>query len=301
MLNKDIRRHLGLDDVALLPGNALVDQEPALATRVAATLDLTIPVLGDGLGGNPTQELVQAVISRGGMPVLASSVSLKQVTEIRRWVRKGALPKDLWYLAGGDPPSPSLGAYLSPGPGVHSRARALVGRGVDLLLLVSTHANSPDLPATVAKLKERYPGCPIGAGGVTEAETVMKLCDAGVDAILVGEDDSRGADCLEVSGVGAPIITAVDQCARAAESYDVGVAARAPLNSPGDLAKLIAAGAHSVVLDLSSAVTESAPPRFVGQMVDWLMDGLGRTMRRTGCATVEELRRDARFCRVVGE
>ena len=59
--------------------------------------------------------------------------------------------------------------------------------------------------------------------------------------------------------MGVPQITAVDQCARAAEKYGVPVISDGGVESSGDLVKALAAGAYSVMIGSLLAGTEEAP------------------------------------------
>jgi IMP dehydrogenase len=62
-----------------------------------------------------------------------------------------------------------------------------------------------------------------------------------------------------VAGAGVPQITAVIECARAAEKYDVPIISDGGIKFSGDITKAIAAGAHTVMIGSLFAGTDEAP------------------------------------------
>jgi IMP dehydrogenase len=62
-----------------------------------------------------------------------------------------------------------------------------------------------------------------------------------------------------VAGVGVPQISAIADCARAAETHDVPIIADGGVKFSGDVTKAIAAGASSVMIGSLFAGTDEAP------------------------------------------
>src|SRR5690606_31502600 len=62
-----------------------------------------------------------------------------------------------------------------------------------------------------------------------------------------------------VAGVGVPQISAVYECAKAAQEYNVPVIADGGIKYSGDIVKAIAAGAHAVMLGSMFAGTTESP------------------------------------------
>jgi IMP dehydrogenase/GMP reductase len=177
--------------------------------------------------------------------------------------------------------------------------------------------------------------------------------------LAVEEDESYVANRVAVhncttrvvSGAGMPQITAVANCVEAAGPHDVPVIADGGIKYSGDIAKAIAAGAHSVMIGSLFAGTEESPgetilyegrsfksyrgmgslgamkeggsgdryfqagleklvPEGIEGMVPYkgpladiiyqLIGGLRAGMGYCGCATIEELRQQARFVRITG-
>jgi IMP dehydrogenase len=88
---------------------------------------------------------------------------------------------------------------------------------------------------------------------------VQALAEAGADGVKVGIGPGSICTTRVVAGVGVPQITAVDECARAAEKYGVPVISDGGVKYSGDIVKALAAGAGSIMIGSLLAGTEEAP------------------------------------------
>jgi IMP dehydrogenase len=88
---------------------------------------------------------------------------------------------------------------------------------------------------------------------------VRALADAGADAVKVGV--GAGSICItrQVTGFGVPQLTAILDCAEAAQSLDVPLIADGGVRNGGDLTKALAAGASTAMIGSLLAGTEEAP------------------------------------------
>lgn len=139
------------------------------------------------------------------------------------------------------------------------RARALVESGVDALVIDIAHGHSEMAIKTLEMLKEININVPIVAGNVATPEAVRDLIAAGADAIKVGV--GPGSTCITrlVAGAGVPQFTAVLECAREAQKYNVPIIADGGIVYSGDIAKAIGAGASTVMLGSLLGGTEESP------------------------------------------
>ncbi len=151
-----------------------------------------------------------------------------------------------------------VGAAVGPGPELLERAAALVEAGVDVLVVDSAHGHSKGVLEAVRLLKERFSVEVIG-GNVATAEGARALAEAGADAVKVGIGPGSICTTRVVTGVGMPQITAVMEAVRGLEGTDVPVIADGGVKYTGDVAKAIAAGAHTVMLGSMLAGTYEAP------------------------------------------
>jgi IMP dehydrogenase len=152
-----------------------------------------------------------------------------------------------------------VGAALGPGPERAARAAALVAAGVDLLVIDTAHGHSRGVVEAVRATKREFPNVELVAGNVATKDGTLALIDAGVDAVKVGIGPGSICTTRVVAGVGVPQISAIADCARAAETHDVPIIADGGVKFSGDVTKAIAAGASSVMIGSLFAGTDEAP------------------------------------------
>jgi IMP dehydrogenase len=139
------------------------------------------------------------------------------------------------------------------------RAAALVAAKIDLLVLDSSHAHSQGVLDAIERLRESFPEVHLMAGNVATAEATRTLVERGVDAVKVGIGPGSICTTRVVTGAGMPQITAIRDCSRVAAEHGVPVVADGGIKFSGDVAKAIAAGAHSVMIGSLFAGSEESP------------------------------------------
>src|SRR5205823_1328992 len=112
------------------------------------------------------------------------------------------------------------GAAIGIGRDGLDRARALIAAKVDVVAIDSSHAHSSAVMETIKQFKKLFPSTPLIAGNVATYEGARDLCELGVDAVKVGIGPGSICTTRMVTGAGVPQITAILDCARAAEKYD---------------------------------------------------------------------------------
>ena len=145
------------------------------------------------------------------------------------------------------------------GVGQFERVRALVEADVDVLVLDSAHGHSKNVIDTIRQIKAEFPNTELIAGNIATKEATKALCEAGADAVKVGMGPGSICTTRIISGMGVPQISAIDECAQAARDYGVPVIADGGIKYSGDIAKAIAAGAHSVMIGSLLAGTDESP------------------------------------------
>ena len=85
------------------------------------------------------------------------------------------------------------------------------------------------------------------------------MAEAGVDAVKVGIGPGSICTTRIVTGVGVPQITAVCDVARRLKSKKIPIISDGGIRYSGDIAKVLAAGAHCVMVGSLFAGTEEAP------------------------------------------
>jgi IMP dehydrogenase len=139
------------------------------------------------------------------------------------------------------------------------RTEALIAAGVDAIIIDTAHGHSKAVADAVRRAKKISNAVQIIAGNVATAEATKALIDAGADAVKVGIGPGSICTTRIVAGVGVPQLTAIEQCAIAAQKSGVPIIADGGIKFSGDFAKAIAAGASSAMMGSMFAGTEEAP------------------------------------------
>lgn len=151
------------------------------------------------------------------------------------------------------------GAAIGVGKEGLERARALIDAKVDVVVVDSAHAHSAGVMGLIREYKHLFPDTPLVAGNVATYEGAEDLIKLGVDAIKVGIGPGSICTTRVVAGAGVPQLTAVIECARAAEKYGIPVISDGGVKFSGDITKAIAAGAHCVMIGSLFAGADEAP------------------------------------------
>ncbi|WP_120635678.1 IMP dehydrogenase [Ruegeria sp. EL01] len=243
-----------------------------------------------------------------------------------------------------------VAAATSVGDAGFERSEQLVDSGVDIIVVDTAHGHSQGVLDAVTRVKTLSNEVQIIAGNVATGEATRALIDAGADAIKVGIGPGSICTTRMVAGVGVPQLTAIMDCASAAQ--DVPVIADGGIKFSGDFAKAIAAGASCAMVGSMIAGTDESPGEVIlyqgrsfksyrgmgslgamargsadryfqkdaasdklvpegieGQVpykgsasavVHQLVGGLRAAMGYTGCATVDEMRRNCNFVKITG-
>ncbi|WP_037315595.1 IMP dehydrogenase [Ruegeria halocynthiae] len=243
-----------------------------------------------------------------------------------------------------------VAAATSVGDAGFERSEQLVDSGVDIIVVDTAHGHSQGVLDAVTRAKTLSNEVQIIAGNVATGDAAKALIDAGADAIKVGIGPGSICTTRMVAGVGVPQLTAIMDCAAAAQ--DVPVIADGGIKFSGDFAKAIAAGASCAMVGSMIAGTDESPGEVIlyqgrsfksyrgmgslgamargsadryfqkdaandklvpegieGQVpykgsasavVHQLVGGLRAAMGYTGCATVEEMRKNCNFVKITG-
>lgn len=143
--------------------------------------------------------------------------------------------------------------------GTIERAGVLIDAGADVIALDSSHGHSANVLRAVKDLRKNFPTVDIIAGNVATAEATVDLIEAGASAVKVGIGPGSICTTRVVSGIGVPQITAVNNCAQAAQKYNIPIISDGGIKYSGDITKAIAAGADTVMLGSLFAGTEESP------------------------------------------
>ena len=146
---------------------------------------------------------------------------------------------------------------------VEDRVEALLDAKADVLVIDTAHGHSEGVLQTIRRLRKAFPHLELIAGNVATYDATKALIEAGVSAVKVGIGPGSICTTRVIAGIGVPQITAIYDCAKAAEGTGIPIIADGGIQYSGDSAKALGAGASCVMLGNLLAGTEEAP----GEMI----------------------------------
>src|SRR5918998_1674676 len=155
-----------------------------------------------------------------------------------------------------------VGAAVGVGPDALERAERLVGAGVDVLVVDTSHGQHHAVLDAVKQVKGAFE-VEVIAGNVATADAVDALAGVGADAVKIGVGPGSICTTRVVAGVGVPQLTAIHDGAVAAARHGITVVADGGIQYSGDIAKAIAAGADSVMIGSLLAGVDESPGEVV--------------------------------------
>jgi len=237
LTNRDLRFETRFD----LPISERMTKDSLITVPVGTTLDEAREVLHH----HRIEKLL--VVDQNGD--LKGLITVKDIQKARRYPQAAKDPLGRLRVA----------AAIGSGKDGIDRARALIDAKVDVIVIDSSHAHSTGVIDTIRQFKKLFPDTPLIAGNVATYEGAMELCELGVDGLKVGIGPGSICTTRVIAGAGVPQLTAILECVRAAEKFDVPVISDGGIKFSGDVTKALAAGANCVMIGSLFAGTDEAP------------------------------------------
>lgn len=139
------------------------------------------------------------------------------------------------------------------------RIDALIFAGVDAVVIDTAHGHSKGVIETLKKAKKKYKDIDIVVGNIATADAAIALANAGADGIKVGIGPGSICTTRVIAGVGYPQLSAVYNVAKSVKAVGIPIIADGGIRYSGDMAKALAAGAHSIMAGSLFAGVEESP------------------------------------------
>ncbi len=152
-----------------------------------------------------------------------------------------------------------VGAAVGVTKDTFSRIDALTVAGVDAIIIDTAHGHSVGVMKVIREVRKKFRYIQLIAGNVGTYEASLDLINCKVDAIKVGIGPGSICTTRVIAGVGIPQISAVLNSFRAAKKAGIPIIADGGIKQTGDVAKALAAGAHSVMIGSLFAGVEESP------------------------------------------
>jgi IMP dehydrogenase len=155
------------------------------------------------------------------------------------------------------------GAAIGVAKDTLERAAALVAANVDVLVIDTAHGHSQGVLDMVRRVRRKFLDVDLVAGNVATAEATEALISEGVDAVKVGIGGGSICTTRVVAGIGVPMISAIIDCARAANKHDIPIIADGGIRFSGDITKALAVGASTTMIGNLFAGTDESPGELI--------------------------------------
>ncbi|GDX13479.1 guanosine monophosphate reductase [Actinomycetes bacterium] len=242
---------LGLtyDDVLLLPdASEVVPSEVETKTFLTRSIQLDIPLISSAMDTVTESAMAIAMAKAGGIGIIHRNLAIdEQVTHVK--LVKGANLR--------------VGAAVGVGEDGFERAEALIGAGVDVIVVDTAHGHHRAVLDAIVRIKKHFPRQEVIGGNVATRAGAQALINAGADAVKVGVGPGSICTTRVVAGVGVPQITAIMEAAKACQKADIPLIADGGLQYSGDIAKAIVSGADTVMLGSLLAGCDESPGELV--------------------------------------
>ncbi len=155
-----------------------------------------------------------------------------------------------------------VGAAIGTGEDSIHRADLLIKAGVDVIVIDTAHGHTTPV-LNMLKLLKKKTDIDVIAGNIATAEAAKDLIKAGADGLKIGIGPGSICTTRIIAGAGVPQITAVRNCYEVAKKYNVPIIADGGIKYSGDITKVLAVGAHSVMIGSLFAGTDESPGEIV--------------------------------------
>ena len=155
------------------------------------------------------------------------------------------------------------GAAIGTAKDTKERAQALVAAGVDVIVIDTAHGHSQGVIDVVKEIRQDFQEIDLIAGNVATAAATEALINVGVDAVKVGIGAGSICTTRVVAGIGVPMVTAIVECARVANSKNIPIIADGGIRYSGDIVKALSVGASCVMIGNLFAGTDESPGELI--------------------------------------
>jgi IMP dehydrogenase len=181
--------------------------------------------------------------------VLKGLITIKDIEKVRKY--PSACKDDMGRLR--------VGAAIGVGPDREERLEALIGAGVDVVIIDTAHGHSQGVIDAVVDTRRLYPNLQLIAGNIATGAAAEALIKAGVNAVKVGIGPGSICTTRVVAGVGVPQITAIANVSQVTRKHGIPLIADGGIKYSGELPKAVAAGADVIMIGSLFAGTEESP------------------------------------------
>lgn len=152
-----------------------------------------------------------------------------------------------------------VGAAVGVTKDTFERIAELISAGADAIVIDTAHGHSSRVMSVIRDARKKFKYIQLIAGNIGTYEATLDLINCKVDAIKVGIGPGSICTTRVIAGVGIPQISAIMNAYRASKKKGIPIIADGGIKQTGDVAKALAAGAHSVMIGGIFAGVDESP------------------------------------------
>lgn len=279
---KVVSEGLTFDDVLLIPSySEVLPPEVEINTLFSRNIPLSTPLISAALQTGSEPALVLAMARLGGLGVVHPFQNIdEQVRQIERVKQAEVYPDAASSSTTGLKPSTDkqgrlrVAAALAIEPDIMERVDALLKAEADALVIEAVHGHTNQVLEILRKIKTDHPHAEVVVGNISTAQAATDLVLAGASAVKVGMGSALEASTAVKTGTGVPQLTAIYNVSKALRNSGVPIIADGGIRCPGDVAKALAAGAHSVMMGTLFTDRDISTAQAFAQLVEGLKTGM---------------------------
>jgi IMP dehydrogenase len=244
-----IGKGYSFDDVLVVPkyNKIFSRRDVKFRTRVTRNYSIDIPLIAANMDTVCESNMAIVLGKLGGLGVIHRFLTVEEEAEEVRKVKKEGL---------------ICAAAVGVNDSSQDRVRALVGAGVDILVLDIAHGHSKRAGKTLDWVKLNFPKVDVMAGNIATKDAAEYFLSKGADAVKVGIGAGAACTTRIMAGAGVPQITAVMDAYEATQGR-IPICADAGIKNPGDVVKAIGAGGNTVMIGFLFAGCEETPGEII--------------------------------------
>ena len=240
-----INEALTFDDVLMIPRYSnILPLNTNISLNLTKNITLKVPFLSSAMDTVTESRMAIAMAQAGGIGVIHRNLTIKnQSQEVMKVKKKGLI----------------TGAAIGTNSEDLERARSLLDKGVDLIVIDTAHGHSEKVLKVLTKLKKTNFKTPVCVGNIATGEAASRLYNAGADIIKVGIGPGSICTTRMVAGIGVPQISAIMEVKKAMKKNKIKIISDGGIKFAGDIAKALAAGADAIMMGSIFAGTDQSP------------------------------------------
>ena len=240
-----IKEALTFDDVLLVPKYSnILPSQTDIKIELSKSIKLKIPFLSSAMDTVTESKMAIAIARAGGLGIIHRNLNIKKQSEEVSKVKKLKL---------------LVGAAIGTAKEDLIRAKNLIDKGVDLIVIDTAHGHSKKVLKILDKVKQKFSKILICVGNIATADAGIRLYNSGADIVKVGIGPGSICTTRMIAGIGVPQISAVLEVKKALKNKKIKIISDGGIKFSGDAAKALAAGADMIMMGSIFAGTDESP------------------------------------------